>query len=92
MHREAADPPFNSVGLIESVRTSRESMSIATSQTTRATRVEVTRRVQFADAALAVAGHEVTDSALRDLTHRVAAGELTAEEAVRQGTARIDAR
>lgn len=67
-------------------------MSTATTQTTRVTPGEVARRVQFADAALAVAGHEVTDPALRELTRKVAAEEMTAEDAVRAGTALIDAR
>lgn len=53
---------------------------------------EVERRLGFADAALGAAGHEVTDPELRRLSRRVAAGELTAEEAIAQGVALIDAR
>lgn len=67
-------------------------MSIATPHTTRVPQGEVTRRVQFTDAALAVAGHEVTDPALREFTRRVAAGEIAPEDAIREGTALIDAR
>src|SRR5690625_6344887 len=47
--------------------------------------------VAFADAALGVAGHVVTDPMLRDLRYRVATGELTAEEAIRLGREHLDA-
>ena len=53
---------------------------------------EVERRMSFADAALGAAGHEVTDPELRELSRQVAAGRLTAEEAIARGVARIDAR
>ncbi len=43
---------------------------------------EVSRRMEFADAALAAAGHEVTDPRMRSLVERVARKELTAEEAL----------
>jgi hypothetical protein len=39
-------------------------------------------RVAFADAALALAGHEVTDPALRAIVEQVARDELTGDEAV----------
>lgn len=39
-------------------------------------------RIAFADAALALAGHEVTDPAVRTLMDRVARDEITAGEAV----------
>lgn len=39
-------------------------------------------RLAFADAALALAGHEVTDPTIRTLMVRVATDELTAVEAV----------
>lgn len=67
-------------------------MSIATPHTTRVPQGEAACRIQFADAALAVAGHEITDPALRELTRQVAAGEITAEDAIREGTTLIDAR
>ncbi|QJU56126.1 antitoxin VbhA family protein [Herbiconiux sp. SALV-R1] len=35
----------------------------------------------FADAALGAAGHEVTDPVLRAISRRVAAGEVTGDEA-----------
>lgn len=39
-------------------------------------------RVAFADAALALAGHEVTDPALRAIVEQAARDELTGDEAV----------
>lgn len=54
-------------------------MSIATSPTTAA--ADVDRAMSFADAALGAAGHEVTDPIVRDLARRVAAGEVTGDEA-----------
>lgn len=42
---------------------------------------EVERRMSFADAALGAAGHEVTDPALRAISRRLAAGEVTGDEA-----------
>ncbi len=38
-------------------------------------------RLAFADAALAVAGHEVTDPVLRAILERAARGDLTGDEA-----------
>lgn len=67
-------------------------MSPATPSVTRVTQEEVARRIAFADAALAVAGHQVTDPKLRELTRRVAAEELTGDEAVRLAMAHIDSR
>jgi len=43
---------------------------------------EVERRLSLARAALAVAGHEVTDEETRELARRVAAEEMTGDEAV----------
>lgn len=43
---------------------------------------EADERLAFADAALALAGHEVTDPVLRALMERVARGEMTGDEAV----------
>lgn len=48
----------------------------------RAAIVEAEDRVAFADAALAVAGHQVTDPAVRDLMGRVARDEMTGDQAV----------
>ena len=53
---------------------------------------EVERRMSFADAALGAAGHEVTDPTLRELNRQVAAGTLSAEEAIARGVTHIDAR
>lgn len=39
-------------------------------------------RLAFADAALALAGHEVISPVIRDLLERRALGELTTEEAI----------
>lgn len=52
---------------------------------------EVERRMQFADAALALAGHEVTDETLRTLSRRVAAGTMSADDAIAAGVAHLDA-
>ena len=41
--------------------------------------------IAFADAALNLAGHVVTDAHLRDLQWKTATGELTVEEAGRAG-------
>lgn len=43
--------------------------------------VAVERRMSFADAALGAAGHEVTDPAVRAISRRLAAGEVTGDEA-----------
>lgn len=51
---------------------------------------EVKRRMQFADAALALAGHEVTDETLRTLSRRVAAGTMSADDAIAAGVAHLD--
>ncbi|OJU45367.1 MAG: hypothetical protein BGN98_09310 [Microbacterium sp. 69-7] len=50
--------------------------------TDRQAQAVVEDRLAFADAALALAGHEVTDPTLRALMERVASNELTADEAV----------
>ena len=42
---------------------------------------EVERRMNFADGALGAPGHEVTDPELRAISRRVAADEITADEA-----------
>ena len=52
---------------------------------------QVERRVQFADAALALAGHEVTDPTLRALSRQVAAGTMSADDAIAAGVAHLDA-
>lgn len=48
---------------------------------TRPAQAEVDERLAFADAALAVAGHEVTDPTLRGIVERAARHELTGDEA-----------
>jgi anti-sigma-K factor RskA len=52
---------------------------------------QVERRMQFADAALALAGHEVTDKSLTMLSRRVAAGTMSADDAIAAGVAHLDA-
>jgi hypothetical protein len=42
---------------------------------------EVERRMSFADAALGAAGHEVTDPAVLAIHRRLAADEITGDEA-----------
>lgn len=49
--------------------------------TIRPTPADVEEHLAFADAALALAGHEVTDPALRDILERQARHELTGEQA-----------
>lgn len=46
---------------------------------------DAARRLAFADAALATAGHEVTDPYLNELASRQARGELTGQQARRLG-------
>ncbi len=48
----------------------------------RTAKTEAEAQVEFADAALALAGHQVTDPVLRTLMERVALNEITADEAV----------
>ncbi|MDR1188979.1 MAG: hypothetical protein LBK95_16275 [Bifidobacteriaceae bacterium] len=43
---------------------------------------DATEAIAFADAALAVAGHEVTDAWSRELIERVARRDVTGDEAV----------
>ncbi|WP_440711743.1 hypothetical protein [Herbiconiux sp. YIM B11900] len=57
-------------------------MSIAHARTAPAVeQVDVERRMSFADAALGAAGHEVTDPAVRAISRRLAAGEVSGDEA-----------
>ena len=42
---------------------------------------DVERRMSFADAALGAAGHEVSDPAVRAISRRLAAGEVSGDEA-----------
>lgn len=65
-------------------------MSTAVPHATQVTREEVARRIAFADAALAVAGHQVTDPVVNELARQVAAEQLTEDEAVRLAMAHID--
>jgi hypothetical protein len=53
---------------------------------------EVDRRVALVDGAMALAGHHVTDPYVRDLMRRVAAEEMTDDEAVALAVARHHAR
>lgn len=57
-------------------------MSIAHARTSPSVaETEIERRMAFADAALGAAGHEVGDPELRAISRRVAAGEITGDEA-----------
>jgi hypothetical protein len=47
------------------------------------------RRIAFADAALALAGHQVSDPRLNDLIARQARGELSGDEARELGRKHI---
>jgi hypothetical protein len=55
---------------------------MARSTTTRTAIVDADERIAFADTALAMAGHQVTDPAVRDLMGRVARDEMTGDQAV----------
>lgn len=50
---------------------------------------EAAAQIAFADAALALAGHQVTDPHLNDLAKRQARGELSGEEARQLGRKHI---
>lgn len=52
---------------------------------------EINRRIAFADAALGAAGHEVTDPTAREVARQIAAGKLTADEAVARHIADLKA-
>ena len=52
---------------------------------------EIKRCLDFADAALGAAGHQVTDPVLRALSRQVAAGTLSSEDAIVRSLAHIDA-
>jgi len=68
-------------------------MSIAHARTAPAVdEAEIERRLSFADAALGAAGHEVTDPELRELRRRAIRGDMTTDDAIAAGLARIDAR
>lgn len=58
----------------------------------RDTEADARERIAFADAALALAGHEVTDPNLNDLAARQARGELSGEEARQLGLQHITGR
>ncbi len=58
----------------------------------RDTEADARERIAFADAALALAGHEVTDPYLNDLAARQARGELSGEEARQLGLQHITGR
>ncbi|WP_228506060.1 hypothetical protein [Curtobacterium sp. VKM Ac-2887] len=47
--------------------------------------------MQFADAALGAAGHQVTDPVLREYVRRVAAKAMTVDAALAAGLAHLDA-
>ena len=57
-------------------------MSIPAVKTRRVLTPEQQERLDYADAALALAGHEITDPFARDLLERHTVGELTTEEAL----------
>jgi hypothetical protein len=52
---------------------------------------EAERRIRFADAAQALAGHELSDQLLRELSHQVAAGAIHADDAISAGMTHLDA-
>jgi len=65
-------------------------MTIAhTTAGTAVTEADAGKATSFADAALGVAGHQVTDPILRELMHRSARGEITIEEAIARGREHI---
>ena len=58
----------------------------------RDTEADAREWIAFADATLALAGHEVTDPYLNDLAARQARGELSGEEARQLGLQHITGR
>ena len=58
----------------------------------RDTEADARERIAFAEAAWALAGHEVTDPYLNDLAARQARGELSGEEARQLGLQHITGR
>ena len=58
----------------------------------RVVETDAKERIAFADAALALAGHQVTDHYLNDLAARQARGELSGKEARRLGRRHISGR
>ncbi|WP_420367098.1 hypothetical protein [Curtobacterium sp. L1-20] len=67
-------------------------MSITTPGTQTVSAAEAARRIEFADAALGAAGHEVTDPELQRLRWAAARGEMSVEDALAAGMAHLDAR
>jgi hypothetical protein len=47
--------------------------------------------MQFADAAQALAGYKLSDQTLRELSHRVAADAISADDAISAGMTQLDA-
>ncbi len=47
--------------------------------------------MQFADAAQALAGHDLWEQLLRELSHKVAAGAIRADDAISAGMTHLDA-
>ena len=58
------------------------SMTLAHPVAIRSATLEPQDRVAFADAALSLAGHSITDPAVRDLMNCVARDELTGDQAI----------
>lgn len=65
---------------IDSIFDERSDMTTTASHRSEPTRAK--DRLAFSDAALALAGHEVSDPVLRSITERAAGGDLSAEEAI----------
>ncbi len=63
-----------------------------TTTSARVAETDARERIAFADAALALAGHQVTDPYLNDLAARQARGELSGEEARQLGRRHIAGR
>ena len=57
-------------------------MTVPAVKTQRVLTPEQQEVIDYADAALALAGHEITDPFSRDLLERRAIGEITTEEAL----------
>jgi hypothetical protein len=52
----------------------------------------VEAQVAFADAALGVAGHSLSDPVLRDILRQVVAGQITREQGAELARRRVEAR
>ncbi|WP_217996495.1 helix-turn-helix domain-containing protein [Piscicoccus intestinalis] len=78
---------LEALGISSVIDEGSDDMTVTASRRPASTRAE--DRLAFSDAALALAGHEVSDPALRSITERAARGDLTADEAIAEARRRV---